>query len=346
MSGILKVSTNPASLQFLLASRTLNHHPSSSSARPAKVKIWVNGDEKESIGQTTDVWVPGSGRNLEAYILKDQETRYRQRYLDLMLNSEVREIFKTRLKVISYIRRFLGELDFLEVETPMMNMIAGEAAAKPFVTHHNDLNMKLYMRIAPELYLKELVVGGLDHYNDLMKLTEDMLSGMVKELTSGYKIKYHANGRIDMIEELEKIANLSIPEDLSSEEANKYLVDACAKFEIKCPPLQTTTRLLDKSLDPLQEKLHQQRQRSGKRLQGSVTVVVPISRLHVPVAQYSKSRASYCRADFRVARVSGSVLQIKGIILSCRFKGCTCQWLGTPNQGDMMRNSPIVDFIC
>ncbi|KAL3506687.1 hypothetical protein ACH5RR_032069 [Cinchona calisaya] len=241
----------------------------------------------------TDVWAPGVGRNLDSYILKDQETRYRQRYLDLMLNLEVREIFRTRAKIISYVRSFLDNLDFLEVETPMMNMIAGGAAARPFVTHHNELNMKLYMRIAPELYLKELVVGGLDRvyeigkqfrnegidlthnpefttcefymafadYNDLMELTEKMLSGMVKELTGGYKIKYHANGpeidpieidftppfrRIDMIGELEKMANLKIPKDLSSDEANKYLVDACAMFEIKCPPPQTTARLLDK----------------------------------------------------------------------------------------------------
>ncbi|GFZ04813.1 lysyl-tRNA synthetase 1 [Actinidia rufa] len=139
---------------------------------------------------------------------------------------------KTRLRVIdscAMLREAWNENPIelhSEVETPMMNMIAGGAAARPFVTHHNDLNMKLYMRIAPELYLKELVVGGLNRvyeigkqfrnegidlthnpefttcefymafadYYDLMELTENMLSGMVKELTGGYKIKYHANG--------------------------------------------------------------------------------------------------------------------------------------------------------
>ncbi|CAH9131480.1 unnamed protein product [Cuscuta epithymum] len=258
------------------------------------------GAQAES--KKTEEWVPGMPRNPDTFILKDQETRYRQRYLDLMLNPEVRHIFKTRTNIINFIRSFLNNLDFLEVETPMMNMIAGGAAARPFVTHHNELNMRLYMRIAPELYLKQLVVGGLERvyeigkqfrnegidlthnpefttcefymayadYNDLMGLTEQMLSGMVKELTGGYIIKYHANGvdkepieidftppfrRIDMIEDLEKVANLSIPKDLASDEANKYLADACTKFEIRCAPPQTTSRLLDKLVGHFLEEM-------------------------------------------------------------------------------------------
>ena len=139
--------------------------------------------------------------------LADQELRYRQRYVDLIVNPEVRDIFKIRSKVIDFIRIYLNGSDFMEVETPMLQVIPGGATARPFVTHHNALDIDMYLRIAPELYLKRLVVGGFERvyeinrnfrneglstrhnpeftmlefyqayadYNDLMDLTEDML---------------------------------------------------------------------------------------------------------------------------------------------------------------------------
>lgn len=158
-----------------------------------------------------------------------KDVRYRQRYLDLIMNNRVKRTFKIRNEVIDFVRKFLRERDFIEVETPMMNMIPGGATAKPFETFHNDLNMKLFMRIAPELYLKMLIVGGMDRvfeigkqfrnesidlthnpefttcefywayadYHDLMDLTEKMLSDMCFAIHGSHKIQYHPNGPED-----------------------------------------------------------------------------------------------------------------------------------------------------
>ena len=158
----------------------------------------------------------------EWYGLKDIETRYRQRYVDLIVNDEVKETFITRSKVIRMIREFLDKKDFLEVETPMMQSMVGGATAKPFVTHHNSLGMDLYMRVAPELYLKRLIVGGMERvyelnrnfrnegvstrhnpeftmlevyqayadYEDMMKLTEELVVHLCQNIKGSLQIEY------------------------------------------------------------------------------------------------------------------------------------------------------------
>ncbi|MBI5446245.1 MAG: lysine--tRNA ligase, partial [Deltaproteobacteria bacterium] len=154
--------------------------------------------------------------------LTDKETRYRQRYVDLIANPEVRRTFELRSRMIQLIREYFLELDFLEVETPMMQPIPGGATARPFVTHHNALDMTLYLRVAPELYLKRLLVGGLERvfeinrnfrneglsnqhnpeftmlefyqayatYEDLMALTERLLSQVASRLLGTTRIRF------------------------------------------------------------------------------------------------------------------------------------------------------------
>jgi lysyl-tRNA synthetase class 2 len=160
--------------------------------------------------------------------LKDIEIRYRQRYVDLVVNREVRDVFVKRSIIIRELRRFLDEREYLEVETPILHPIAGGALAKPFKTHHNALDMSLYLRIAPELYLKRLIVGGLNrvydmnrifrnegistrhnpeftmlefyqaysNYTDLMDLTEEMLTG-IAEKVCGSKVTTYDDQQID-----------------------------------------------------------------------------------------------------------------------------------------------------
>lgn len=157
--------------------------------------------------------------------LKDTDLRYRKRYLDLIVNPEVRKTFEIRSRVIACMRRFLDQKSFIEVETPILNTIAGGATARPFVTHHNTLDIDMYLRIAPELYLKRLIVGGMEKvyeigrlfrnegmsvkhnpefttielyeayadYNDMMDITEQMVSHIAQEVLGTEHIAYQGS---------------------------------------------------------------------------------------------------------------------------------------------------------
>lgn len=187
--------------------------------------------------------------------LKDVEIRYRQRYLDFIVNPEVKKVFMIRIKTIDAIRQFLNSRGFLEVETPMLQPIPGGATAKPFVTHHNALDIDMYLRIAPELYLKRLLVGGFERvyeinrnfrnegishkhnpeftmvefyqafadYNDLMILTEELFKYTAMQATGTMDFKYRDNKisfsgkweKISMLDAIEKYSGISFSFDMN-----------------------------------------------------------------------------------------------------------------------------------
>ena len=193
--------------------------------------------------------------------LKDMDLRYRQRYVDLIVNPEVRKTFIIRSKIIKELRKYLDELGFLEVETPILNVIAGGASAKPFITHHNTLDMDLYLRIAPELYLKRLIVGGLEKvyeigrnfrnegisikhnpeftafevyeaykdYEDMMVLTENIISRIAMNVLGTTKVTYQSQEidltpswkRISVIDSVKEVTGLDFNVITSDEDARR-----------------------------------------------------------------------------------------------------------------------------
>lgn len=222
--------------------------------------------------------------------LKDVELRYRRRYLDLITNPKSRQVFEVRSRVIQTIRTFLVEKGYIEVETPMLHPIAGGAAARPFITYHNALDMNLYLRIAPELYLKRLLVGGFERvfeigknfrnegistrhnpeftmleayeaYGDhesMMKLTEEMVAYVAERVTGSTKVTFQGREldltppwpRLPMLDAIEKYAGVSLHDVGSDEEAREIARQSGVEIDDKATYGQIINTLFEERVEP------------------------------------------------------------------------------------------------
>ncbi len=240
--------------------------------------------------------------------LKEKENRYRKRYLDLIMNPEVREVFEKRSKIIESLRQFLIKKDFLEVDTPVLQSIAGGAIAKPFVTKYNAYDTDVYLRIAPELYLKRLLIGGFDkvfefsrcfrnegvdwshnpeftnlefyqayiEYNELMKLTEDLIVDVVKKVNEKAIIKRNEE-EIEIKKPFEKITFEKLTKGKMTDEAFKEEIKKIKKptFIINSP-----TEIL-----PLAKKHDKKTVQSFQLIIGGIELVKAFSELNDPLDQ-------------------------------------------------------------
>ncbi|NMB08275.1 MAG: lysine--tRNA ligase [Tissierellia bacterium] len=201
--------------------------------------------------------------------LKDQDLRYRQRYVDLIVNPEVKDVFLLRSKIIKAVREFLDNRGFLEVDTPILNTIAGGANARPFVTHHNTLDIDMYLRIANELYLKRLIVGGFDKvyemgrmfrnegmspkhnpeftnmelyeayadYKDMMEITEELVAYVAKETLGSTKIEYQGT-EIDLTPPWRRITMIDAIKEYTGVDFNTIDTDEEAREIAKAKGLE------------------------------------------------------------------------------------------------------------